>query len=150
MTETWLVSSICTYELCGVLIAVKNTIKSVRMQAWETSCEDIWVLLDIEAPHSNSLDAVVVAGDFNLPYISWSRDENLDTVLPTNYEYPLGYALFARGGGRGGFCLRGGFEEGRGGGERRGGGGGGGGVGGGGVGRGGGGGGGGGVKKEVK
>ncbi|CAH4030604.1 unnamed protein product [Pieris brassicae] len=142
MTETWLVSSICTYEFIdrrytvyrrdripmdgggGVLIAVKNTIKSVRMQAWETSCEDIWVLLDIEAPHSNvkrvgiccpyfpyptkdilecfcanatnviqSLDAVVIAGDFNLPYISWSRDENLDTVLPTNYEYPLGYAL---------------------------------------------------------
>lgn len=76
MTETWLNINILTSELIsnnytvyrrdrvlsefqkkkdggGVLVAVSKSFNSQRMVSWESSCEDIWVLIDI--PNQDSV-----------------------------------------------------------------------------------------------
>lgn len=70
LTETWLNSTIldgelfddryvvyrrdretsgaqCGKEGGGVLIAVKNHLKSKRIQKWESNCEDLWIVIDL-------------------------------------------------------------------------------------------------------
>jgi hypothetical protein len=70
LTETWLNSDVYDHEFIdqrysvfrrdrwssapnsdkrggGVLIAIKKQFKAVRVQSWESACEDIWLLIDI-------------------------------------------------------------------------------------------------------
>ena len=125
-TETWLSDSIKNSEIIpdnmnftiyrrdredsygGVVIAISKCIPSVRLQDLQTSCEILWVKLDIPTckdlylgafyrPHSSDLPSleqlndslnklmnltrgptIWLSGDFNAPDISWQ----VPSVLP--------------------------------------------------------------------
>ena len=130
-TETWLSDSIKNSEIIpdnmnftiyrrdredsygGVMIAISKCIPSVRLQDLQTSCEILWVKLDIPTckdlylgafyrPHSSDLSSleqlndslnklmnltrdptIWLSGDFNAPDISWQ----VPSVLPGSSNF---------------------------------------------------------------
>lgn len=45
---------------CGVIAAVSNKLKSRRLETWESSCEDLWVLVDINKNYKVALCVVYI------------------------------------------------------------------------------------------
>ncbi|KAG6438999.1 hypothetical protein O3G_MSEX000397 [Manduca sexta] len=106
----------------GVLLAVSRKFDSVRLSTWESTCEDIWVMVEMRVGKNikkvaictvylpppvklielnifldnannyiNIADEVILLGDFNLPFIKWSKCDNF--TKPSNCGNLLGNAL---------------------------------------------------------
>lgn len=111
----------------GLLIAVRKEIMSRRMADSESSCDDLWVevelidgkivkkigicavytvcssspmklkelntFLDNTSEVACLLDDIIVIGDFNMRFLTWSKAQNADCMVANNYNSELGYAL---------------------------------------------------------